>query len=225
VAHAIEEELLLPHSRGTLAIAGIDNADEVAFAVAAAADGLAARDRSSTIIDLTERSSRGLRFGSTPSSSDLATVLRPRGVPALAHDADDLLAVGHWDIDEGTPPPEFTDLTLVLANIDPAVGADHLRAWTDRVIVVVTAGRSSAEKVRTVADLVRSAGLDLRFAVLMHTERSDNSSGTGDVERPAPMHTERSDNSSGTGDVERPAPMQLREEHDRTESTEKSEVR
>ena len=80
---------------------------------------------------------------------------------------------------EGTPPPELTDVTLVLADLDPAVGADHLRAWTDRVIVVVTAGRSSAEKVRTVADLIRSAGLDLRFAVLMHTERSDNSSGTG----------------------------------------------
>jgi hypothetical protein len=220
VAHAIEEELLLPHSRGTLAIAGIDNANEVAFAVAAAAEGLAARHRSSTIIDLSERSSRGLRFGSARSSSDMATVLRPRGVPALAHGADDLLTVGHWDIGEGTPPPELTDVTLVLANLDPAVGVDHLRAWTDRVIIVVTAGRSSAEKVRTVADLVRSAGLDLRFAVLLHTERSDNSSGTGNLERPAPIQLREDHDRTESARTE-----SARTESTRTESTEKSEVR
>ena len=69
------------------------------------------------------------------------------------------------------------DVTLVLADLDPAVGADHVATWTDRVIVVVTAGRTSVEKVRTIGDMVRAAGLDLRFAVVLHTERTDDSSG------------------------------------------------
>ena len=206
LAHAIETELQLPQRRGRLAVAGIDNVDEVGFAVAAAAAGLAAGGSSITIIDLTEHPSRGLRAApSTPGSSHAPTVLRPRGLPALARGADDLLAIGHWDEGEDTPSPQLTDVTLVLADLDPAVGADHLTAWTDRVIVVVTAGRSSAEKVRTVGDQIRTAGLDLRFAVLMHTERTDDS--------------------LGTANVERPAPIQLRDGHDRAESTGTSEVR
>jgi MinD-like ATPase involved in chromosome partitioning or flagellar assembly len=92
-----------------------------------------------------------------------------------------------------------------VADLNPAVGADHLTAWADGVVVVVTAGRSSAEKVRTVGELIRAAGLDLRFAVLMHTERTDDS--------------------LGMADVERPTPLQLRDGHDHAESTGTSEVR
>ena len=68
---------------------------------------------------------------------------------------------------------------MILAELDPAVGADHLTAWTDRVMVVITAGRSSVEKVRSVGDQVRAAGLDLRFAALVRTERTDESIGNG----------------------------------------------
>ena len=102
-------------------------------------------------------------------------VLRPRGIPALAGGAADLRAVGHED---GSPPSlERIDVTLVLADLDPSVGADHLKAWADRVIVIATAGRSSAERVTTAADLVRTAGLEMRVAVLLRTERTDDSSG------------------------------------------------
>jgi capsular polysaccharide biosynthesis protein len=229
-AHAIVKELLLPQGRGRVAVAGIDNSQEVGFAVAAAAATIAARYCSITVIDLTERLSRGLRVTpSTPGSYDLPTVLRPRGLPALAHGAADLLALGHWDNGENTPLPQLTDATLVLAELDPAVGADHLTAWADRVILVVTAGRSSVEKVRTVADMIRTAGLDLRFAVLMHTERRDDSSGTANVELPEPVELsddhDGTDDSSETANVELPIPVQLRDDHDDAESIEKSEVR
>ena len=205
LADTIETELLLQR-RGRLAVAGIDNVDDVGFAVAAAAASLAARGLSITIIDLTERLTRSLRVAPwTPGSSGTPTVLRPRGLPALAHGVADLLPIGYWDEGETTPSPQVNDVTLVLADLDPAVGADHLTAWTNRVIVVVTAGRSGAEKVRTVGEQIRTAGLDLRFAVLMHTERTDES--------------------SGTANIELPAPAQLRDNHDRAESAGTSEVR
>jgi hypothetical protein len=68
-------------------------------------------------------------------------------------------------------------VTLVLADVDPGVGVDHLTAWTDRAIVAVTAGKSSVELVRTAGDLVRSVGLHLRGAVLLSAVRDDVSSG------------------------------------------------
>jgi hypothetical protein len=73
----------------------------------------------------------------------------------------------------------------VLADLDPAVGADHLTEWADRVVLVVTAGRSSVEKIRTVGEMIRGAGLDLRFTALLRTERTDDSSGVLPVENPA----------------------------------------
>ncbi len=192
LAQAIEDELLM-HPSARIAVAGLDNTDELGSAVAELAIDLAARDFSTTVLDLTEQSSRGLASAVwTPGSATPPTVLRPRGLPALARTAEDLLPVGQWDDGDNTVQPSLGDVTLVLADLDPAVGADHLTAWADRVILVVTAGRSSVEKVRTIADLIRAAGLDLRFAALLHTERTDDSSGLARV-------------------VESPAPVQLRE--------------
>ena len=189
LARAIELELPVPGQRGRLAVACIDNADEVRFAFAAAAADLAAGGRSIALIDLTERGTLNgeiarLNAGST-NSTPTPTVFRPRGIPALAGDAADLRAVGNED---GSPPElERNDVTLVLADLDPSVGAHHLKTWTDRVIVPVTAGHSSAERVTTAAELVRTAGLEMRVAVLLRTERTDNSSGVSGFSQPAPV--------------------------------------
>jgi Mrp family chromosome partitioning ATPase len=68
-------------------------------------------------------------------------------------------------------------VNLILTDLDPAIGVDHLTALTDSVIVAVTAGKSSVELIRTAGDLVRSAGLQLRGAVLFGAVRDDKSSG------------------------------------------------
>ena len=46
-------------------------------------------------------------------------------------------------------------------------------------MVVVTAGNSSAESVRTAAELVRTSGLDLQYAAVLRTERTDESFSAG----------------------------------------------
>ena len=186
LAHAIEMELPLPRRWGRLAVACIDNADEVRFAVATAARDLAASGCSVALIDLTEHGNLDIEAApSIHSSAETPTVLRPRGIPALADGPADLHVVGH---EHGIPPSLDQDVTLVLADLDPMVGVDHLRAWTDRVIVVVTAGRSSAEGVRTAAEFVRTAGLEMRFAALLHTDHVDDSSGTAGFDRATPVH-------------------------------------
>ena len=186
LAHAIEMELPMPRRWGRIAVACIDNADEVRFGVAAAAAELAGEGLSTTLIDLTEHGSLVELAPSATGSPDASTVLRPRGIPTLAGGPGDLRAVGA-DHDEDLASLAPTDVTLVLADLDPSVGADHLAAWTDRVIIAVTAGRSSAERIRTAADLVRTAGLELRFAALLRRERADESSGTAGFDRPMPI--------------------------------------
>jgi len=51
-------------------------------------------------------------------------------------------------------------------------------------VLFVTAGRSSAERLRTSGELVRAAGVRLRFGVLLRTDRTDDSLGLPDLERP-----------------------------------------
>jgi capsular polysaccharide biosynthesis protein len=186
LAHAIEMELPLPQRAGRLAVACIENADEVRLAVASAATDLAGSGRSVAVIDLSEQGNLDIAAaGSIRKSAKMPIVLRPRGIPALADSPADLHVVG--DEDE-IPPSLDRDVTLVLADLDPKVGVDHLRAWTDRLIVVVTAGSSSAEGVRTAADCVRVAGLEMRVAALLHTERTDDSSGTAGFDLPSALH-------------------------------------
>ena len=68
-------------------------------------------------------------------------------------------------------------VTLVIADFNPAVGVAHLTAWSDRVLVAITAGRSSVELVRTTGELVRAAGLHLQHAVLLKARSDDITSG------------------------------------------------
>lgn len=187
LARAIEDELLA-RSPARIVVAGLDSTAELATAVADLAAGLAARDRATTVLDLTERGSKTLTEALWASGQAVGpSVLRPRGVPALAQGAGDLLPVGHWDDGDGALPVPLSDVVLVLADLDPSVGVDHLTEWADRVILVVTAGRSSVEKTRTVSEMLRAAGLDLRFAALLHSERTDESSGLAPVEDSAPV--------------------------------------
>ena len=228
LAHAIEMELPLPRRWGRLAVACIDNADDVRFAVATAATNLAANRCSVTLIDLTEHAN--LDVDDSPpisGSTDRPTVLRPDGIPALASADADLRAVGHEDWDGSPIWPQLTDVTLVLTDLDSGVGAEHLTAWADRVIITVTAGRSRVERIRTAAELVRSAGLDLRFAALLRTERWDDSSGVVDVNRAAAIQPpDEYDQSVSTEKPEdRPAPGQPSKGHDQSLSTEKPEDR
>jgi hypothetical protein len=186
LANAIEMELPAPRQSGKLGVVCIDNAEEVSFAVATAAKNLAADGCSVAVIDLTRQGSLEFEVvSSLTGGTHKPTVLRPRGIPVLAGGMADLRAVGGKD---GTAPSlDRTDVTLVLADLDPSIGADYLLTWTDRVFVAVTAGRSSAEMVRTAADMVRTAGLELRLAALLHTDRTDDSSGTAGFDRPMPV--------------------------------------
>ena len=69
------------------------------------------------------------------------------------------------------------NLLLTLATVDPSLGAEHLTTWATDAVAVVTAGRSSWEKVHGVAELVRLSGTRLVSAVLIGADKTDESIG------------------------------------------------
>jgi capsular polysaccharide biosynthesis protein len=69
------------------------------------------------------------------------------------------------------------DLLLTLASLDPAVGAEHLATWTRSAVVMLTAGRSVAERVHSVGEMIRLAGIEHVSAVLLGADATDQSLG------------------------------------------------
>jgi len=81
------------------------------------------------------------------------------------------------------PSPELAtachsaDLLLTLIQLDPALGADHLATWAGDAVVMVTAGQSSAVKIHAVGEMMRLADVRFSPAVLVATDKADESLG------------------------------------------------
>jgi hypothetical protein len=89
-----------------------------------------------------------------------------------------------------------SNVVLVLAVLDPAAGAEHVREWASSVVAIVTAGRSTEEKLRCHATMLRSASLSLSSVVLVNSDPTDATLGVypldGSVESRPARDAERS---------------------------------
>lgn len=75
---------------------------------------------------------------------------------------------------------ERADLVLALVEIDPGLDVENLTSWVDQVVPIVTVGRSSAELLETTGGLVRAAGLEMPFAMVVNSDEHDESLGLPD---------------------------------------------
>jgi capsular polysaccharide biosynthesis protein len=69
------------------------------------------------------------------------------------------------------------DVMLALVTLDPAHCSDPLRGWPTDAVVMVTAGRSSATRLQSVARLARAANLRLHSTVVVGADRTDETVG------------------------------------------------
>ncbi|MGB6456293.1 MAG: hypothetical protein WBH47_17620 [Streptosporangiaceae bacterium] len=69
------------------------------------------------------------------------------------------------------------DVLLTLTSLDPAVGGEHLASWTTAAVVMLTAGRSSAERVHSAGEMIRLAGIAQISAILLAADKTDQSLG------------------------------------------------
>jgi capsular polysaccharide biosynthesis protein len=176
MAHVIAAAVPGPGRRQSVALLCLGNSGDMGFGVVAAASELRRRGMASTIIDLTVSGRVGAAVGRVTGtvSDERPEVFRPSVVPSLTRGPAEL-DTADWD--DVALAKAKNGVTLVIADFDPAVGVDHLAAWSDRVIVAITAGRSSVELVRTTGELVRVAGLHLQHAVLLKARGDDITSG------------------------------------------------
>lgn len=173
-----------------LALAAADNPGDAARVVAGLAAQLAARGLAVFLVDLTEAGhlqqalASALGDQGAPDEVPAPVVFEPQGVPSLARGPLGAGARGESDLppnDARRTAWESADVVLTLAEVDPAVGVEHLTSWADQVVLLVTAGRCSAELLRTTAELFRAARLPLLFAMMVRADRTDQSLGLPDT--------------------------------------------
>lgn len=167
-----------------LALATVDTEGVGQPVVACLAARLSAEGVDVFIADLSESGGldaaldSAIREQDDPHAPPRPVVYRPGRVPSFAPGpmdfAADLSSNQDW-----RDAWDKADVSLALSEVNPEVGAEHVKSWADEVIVLVAAGRSSAERLRTAGELVRAAGLRLLFAMMVGTDRTDESHGLG----------------------------------------------
>ena len=79
------------------------------------------------------------------------------------------------------------DVLLSLVPFEIGRGLGHMKSTASRCVVLVKAGRSTTERLSTVARSARTAGLDVEFVMLVGADESDASFGGEDaVEKAQP---------------------------------------
>lgn len=92
----------------------------------------------------------------------------PKPAGPLRGDADGELAAAAAD----------ATAILSLATLDPSYGGDYLATWANDAVAIVTAGKSSAEVIRSEGEMIRLSGVTLRSVVLTRADRGDESLGS-----------------------------------------------
>jgi capsular polysaccharide biosynthesis protein len=96
---------------------------------------------------------------------------------------------------------ESADLVLTFAELDPALGGDYLADWATSVVAVITAGRSSAERIRAVGQMVRLAGITQLSAVLLRADWDDETIGVAGFTAPGSARLTSQPMTAEVGDV------------------------
>jgi capsular polysaccharide biosynthesis protein len=182
LAHGLASQCAGVGRRPTrIAVGTLDNPKDVELLVGGVGARLSQAGRRVLLVDLGRRGGLGravsaalAKEGRQGQPTVAPVVLRPDGVPGLARGP--LGRVPDHDL-KGDPAArsawEAADVVLTLTEVDPSVGVDELATWARRMVLVVTSGRSSVERLRNTGDLVRSAGIDLVGVLLVGDDRTD----------------------------------------------------
>jgi capsular polysaccharide biosynthesis protein len=178
-----------------LAVGGVQNSVQTRLLVARLGVELGMRGQSVFLVDLSEKGDLAgtvtRLWARSPADDDARcpVVYRPATVPSLALGPFGTTRIARRGVPDDGPTRDAwqaADVVVTLADVDPAIGVDHLKSWSDRVVLIVSAGRSSAERLRTTAQLIRAADLRLLFAMMIGADHHDESLGLAGVLESAP---------------------------------------
>jgi capsular polysaccharide biosynthesis protein len=192
LVRGLGEEMLEPTPRPTrLILAAIDSAEESVTVAAHTGARLAAERRRVLLVDLTEHGTleAAIKRACTDGVPENLAHFRPESVPMYAHGPLSSSKRLDAELPKGDPARavwDRADVVLIVAELSPAIGVSHLTSWADRVVFLVAAGRTSGERMRTLGELTAASGLDVRPALMVGADATDESLGL-EAEPEAPL--------------------------------------
>lgn len=176
-------------SRGpaSLAVVAADDAHVAAQAVASLAVSYASEGKRVIAADLSGRADLARLLGvkdtgmhpvSRGGTNFLVTVPEPDDVAPVGPLQGSALSDVPAQADEAlVAASNSADVLLTLATLDPALGSEYLTTWATDAVVIVTAGQSSEERIRSVRAMIELAEIRLDSVVLVEADKSDQSLG------------------------------------------------
>jgi hypothetical protein len=162
-------------AKPALLIVGVDSEWSAAPVVAVVAAGLHREGNAVLMADFSRESALARMFGTT---ERLSTV--HAGPPASKLWLGSNRFGAHAMVDEWLLLNDLgvqADIILILATLDPAVGAGHFVELADTAVIVATAGRSSATALRSASSMIRAEGIQLHSVILVGADRDDETWG------------------------------------------------
>ena len=160
--------------RQPLAVLGAGDIRAAARVLIAAADDVVAGGRTTFLVDLSMSGVLDDLVGHRHS------VYRPDGRTELVRGPLALVAAaepGFLHDDQRLAAFQSADVVLVLGEVELGVGTSQLSTWADRAVVLVAAGHVTAEYLRTTARMLHASGPELGYAMVVGSDRSDESIG------------------------------------------------
>jgi capsular polysaccharide biosynthesis protein len=172
----------------TLAVVTVDNAHEIAPAVAILAELCAKEGRRLLVADLVPGAPVAKLLGTASAGTQK---VRSGGAPlvVIVPPEADLMPSGPLRpaVAGGlaTAPTKAVvsaakqaDLLVTIAELDPAVGGEHLSTWAEAAVAVFTAGRTRAPQAYAVGEMLRLSGIHAISGIVVGSDKTDDSLGT-----------------------------------------------
>ncbi len=176
---------IVRHSSGLpagVALVPVDDTEIPAVCLTSLALSCAQTGLRVVLVDLCPGTPAGRLLGVTEPGVRSVTAEGAEIVVSIPH-ADDIRPAGPLSQAGGLVPKSLrvacsaADVLLTLAYLDPAVGGEYLSGWATSVVAAVTAGRSSAERISAVGEMIRQSGIEKVSAVLLGSDKYDESFG------------------------------------------------
>ena len=175
----------------TLAVVAVDNAREIAPAVVALTERCAEDGFKVVVADLVTGAPVARLLGADGTGVQPVHVGGGAVVVITPEDGDQVPS-GPWRPAGASgagllaePPTEAVEsvawkagIVLTVAELDPAIGAEHLSTWATQAVAVFTAGRTRAARAYAVGEMLRLSGIHAVSGVIVGADKTDESLGS-----------------------------------------------
>jgi capsular polysaccharide biosynthesis protein len=175
----------------TLAVIAVDNAQEIAPAVVILAELCAKEGRRLVVADLVPGAPVAKLLGTTSAGTQKG---RNGGAPLIVIIPQEAGLVPYGPLRPAVAgrlaaaptkavvaAAKQADLLVTIAELDPAVGGEHLSTWAEAAVAVFTAGRTRAARAYAVGEMLRQSGIHAISGIVVGSDTTDESLGTAPV--------------------------------------------